>query len=81
MLCLGMHILGLHSISRDVADNVSDPRRLDPTMELITYSFVLYLPHGSHDVKCKRSIRARAEIPLLRFLTQGKVYILLTFTY
>ena len=36
------YILDLQSISRDVADNVSPPRRLDPTMELITYSFVLY---------------------------------------
>ena len=50
-------ILGLQSISRDMADNVSHPRRLDPTMELITYSFVLYLQHGRHDVKCKPSIR------------------------
>ena len=25
-------------------------------MELITYSFVLYLQHGRRDVKCKRSI-------------------------
>ena len=49
-------ILGLQSVSRDVADNVSNPRRLDPTMELITYSFVLYLQHGRHDVKCKPSI-------------------------
>ena len=37
-------------------DNVSHPRRLDPTMELIPYSFVLYLQHGRHDVKCKPSI-------------------------
>ena len=49
-------ILSLQSISGDVADNVSHPRRLDPTMELITYSFVLYLQHGRHDVKCKPSI-------------------------
>ena len=49
-------ILSLQSISRDVANNVSHPRRLDPTMELITYSFVLYLQHGRHDVKCKPSI-------------------------
>ena len=51
-------ILGLQSISRDVADNVSHPRRLDPTMELITYFFVhvLYLQRGRHDVKCKPSI-------------------------
>ena len=27
-------ILGLQLFSRDVADNVSHPRRLDPTMEL-----------------------------------------------
>ena len=47
-------ILGLQSVSRDVAHNASYPRRLDPTMELITYSFVLYLQHGRHDVKCKR---------------------------
>ena len=50
-------ILGLQSISRDVADNVSLPGRLDPTMGLITYSFVLYLQHGRHDVKCKPSIK------------------------
>ena len=49
-------ILGLQSISRDVADNVRHPRWLDPTMELITYSFVLYLQHGRHDNKCKPSI-------------------------
>ena len=36
--------------------NVSLPRRPDPKMELITYSFVLYLQHGRHDVKCKPSI-------------------------
>ena len=46
----------MQSISWDVADNVSHPRRLDLTMELITYSFVLYLQHGRHDVKCKPSI-------------------------
>ena len=44
-------ILSLQSISRDVADNLNHPRRLDPTVELITYSFVLYLQHGRHDVK------------------------------
>ena len=49
-------IHGLQSISRDVANNVSHPRRLDPTMELITYSFVLYLQHGRHDVIWKSSI-------------------------
>ena len=49
-------ILGLQSVSRDVADNVSLPRRLDPSMELITYSFALYLQHGRYDVKCKLSI-------------------------
>ena len=49
-------ILNLQSVSRDVADNVSHPRRLDPTLELIKYSFVLYLQHGRHDVKCKPSI-------------------------
>ena len=51
-----IQILGLQSISRDVADNVCHPRRLDPTKELITYSFVLYLQHGRHGVKCKPSI-------------------------
>ena len=51
------YVLGLQSISLDVADNASHPRRLDPTMELITYSFVLYLQHGRHDVKCKPSIQ------------------------
>ena len=35
-------ILGLQSISRDAEDNGSHPRRLDPIMELIAYSFVLY---------------------------------------
>ena len=52
-LALGgqLQILGLQSISWDVADNVNHPRRLDPTMEFkITYSFVLYLQHGRHDV-------------------------------
>ena len=49
-------ILGLQSISRDEADNVCHPRWLNPTMELITYSFVLYLQHGCRDVKCKPSI-------------------------
>ena len=50
-------ILDLQLISWDVADNVSHPRRLDPTLELITYIFlVLYLQHGRHDVKCKPSI-------------------------
>ena len=49
-------ILGLQSVSRDVADNVSLPRRLDPSMELITYSFAFYLQHGRYDVKCKLSI-------------------------
>ena len=49
-------ILGLQSISRDAENNGSHPRRLDPTMELITYSFVLYLQNGRRDVKCKPSI-------------------------
>ena len=49
-------ILGLQSISWNAADNVCQPRRLDPTMELITYSFVLYLQHGCYDVICKLSI-------------------------
>ena len=49
-------ILSLQSISRDVVDNVRHPRQLDPTMELITYSFVLYLQHGRHDVKYKPSM-------------------------
>ena len=49
-------IFGLQLISRDLADNVSHPRRLDLTVELITYSIVLYLQHGRHDVKCKPSI-------------------------
>ena len=46
-------LISLQSISGDVADNVSHPRRLDPTIELITYSFVLYLPHGRHNVKMR----------------------------
>ena len=50
-------ILGLQSISRDAADNVSHLGRLDPIMELITYSFVLYLQHGRHaGVMCEPSI-------------------------
>ena len=55
-------ILGLQSISGDVADNVSHPCRLDPTMQLITYSFVLYLQHGRHDVKCKPSIGIKSKL-------------------
>ena len=51
------YILGLQSISRDAENNGSHPRRLDPTVELITYSFVLYLQNGRRDVKCKPSIR------------------------
>ena len=54
--CTLYFILGLQSISRDAEDNGSHPRRLDPTMELIAYSFVLYLLHGRRDVKCKPSI-------------------------
>ena len=49
-------ILGLQSISRDAENSGSHPRRLDPTMELITYSFVLYLQTGRRDVKCKPSM-------------------------
>ena len=56
-----LHILGLQSISRDAANNVSHPRRLDPKMEFMTYSFVLYLQHGRHDVKCKPSIVVEQE--------------------
>ena len=49
-------IHGLQSISRDAPDNFSHPRQLDPRMELTTYSIVLYLQHGRHDIKCKPSI-------------------------
>ena len=49
-------ILGLQSISRDAAENVSHLGRLDLIMELITYSFVLYLQHGRHGVISKLSI-------------------------
>ena len=45
----GSDILGLQSISRVVAHNASHTRRLDPTMELMKYSFVLYLQHGRHE--------------------------------
>ena len=38
-------ILGLQSISRDPADNVSHPRWLEPIMKLTAYSFVIYLQH------------------------------------
>ena len=44
MHSLGSNILGLQSIPQDADDNVSHQRRPDPTMELATYSFVLYLP-------------------------------------
>ena len=54
-------ILSLRSVFQDVADNVSHPRRLDATMELITYSFVLYLQYGHHDVKCKPSIYVQQQ--------------------
>ena len=47
---------GLQSISRDAADNVSHLRRLDPTKELTTYYFVLYLQHGRCGINCKPSI-------------------------
>ena len=49
-------ILGLQSISWNMADNVSHPHRPDPIVELITYFIVLYLQHGRHYVKCKPSI-------------------------
>ena len=52
-------ILGLESISRDVAYNASQPRRLDSTVELTKYSFVLYLQHSRHDVKCKPAINIK----------------------
>ena len=54
-------IRGLQSIPRDVAHNASHPRRLDPTVELIKYSFVLYLQHGRHDVKCKPSMVSKVQ--------------------
>ena len=37
-------ILGLQSISLNVADNVSHPRRLGPTMELINDIFLCVVP-------------------------------------
>ena len=40
------HILDLQPISRDSRDNVSHPRWLVPTIELIKYSFVLHYQHG-----------------------------------
>ena len=46
----------MQSVSPDAAYNVSHSRWLDPTMKLITYSFVLYLQHGRRDVKCKPSV-------------------------
>ena len=63
---------GLQSFSRDVADNVSHPRRLDPTMELITYSFVLYLQHSRHDVKRKPSVGRLLIIPKIHCLHRQK---------
>ena len=59
---LNFRILGLQSISQDVSDNVSHPRRVDPTIELTAYSFVFYIQHGRHDVKCKPSILFRTNI-------------------
>ena len=35
---------------------LSSPRRLDPTIAMIEYYFVLYLQHVCHDVTCKPSI-------------------------
>ena len=58
-ICLRLDLLGLFLVcnqSRDMADNVNHPRRLNPTIESITYSFVLYLQHGRHDVKYKQPI-------------------------
>ena len=55
------------AISWDAENNGSHPRRLDPTMELITYSFVLYLQNGRCDVKCKPSIKPiSAQLPFPR---------------
>ena len=48
-----------------MADNVSPPYQLDPTMEIITFSFVLYLQHDRHDVKCK---------PLIPYYTMTMQY-------
>ena len=45
-----MSILGLQSVSWDTADNVTHPRRLEPTIGTINYSFVIYLQHGGHGV-------------------------------
>ena len=44
--------------------------RLDPTIELIKHSFVLYLQHGRHDVKCKPSIHVHTKAlhALLKFV-------------
>ena len=51
-------------------DIASHPRRLDPTIELMKYSFVLYLQHSRHDVRCQPSnpglcigLSAQAFIP------------------
>ena len=67
-------ILGLQLISWDMADNVNYPRRLDPTMKLITYSFVLYLQHGRHDVKCKPSINAKFQACIIVMGNHAKCF-------
>ena len=41
-------ILGLKSMFRDAVDNVGQARRMDPTMEPITYYFALFLQNGHH---------------------------------
>ena len=49
-------ILDLQSITWNLGENLNHPRWLNPTMELITYFFVVWLQHGRHCVKCKPSI-------------------------
>ena len=61
-------------------------RRLYPTMELIIYSFVLYLQHGRHDNKCKPSIARgcgysadRGTDPVVRDYSYSRWVLLLRF--
>ena len=47
---------------------------MDPTMEIITYSFVLYLQHGRYDVKCKPSIATSFVMNSLTIFKKMKLF-------
>ncbi len=52
-----INILRLQSTSWDKAEHSARPRRLDPTIAIKIYSFVLYLQHVCHDITCKPSMQ------------------------